>query len=419
MNVVTFLVIVALIAILWYILFGHTKENFVPGKYVITWQAPASNGGDPTCCSYDWQVCSLEDKTCSTPVDSGKVSATTASTSKVSWGDTYNVMVRANNKYGPGSWTSVQLTAGGGVMESVVFGESISTSGQVLVPLSSSSQTVQVWTNTPSGSSISPNTRVATISWSIVRGGSIYFNRSLTMNSSLNGSSDIFMLSYPLLYPISLQDGDVIKAYIYVTEQNGNPFADIQGSVQISGSVPGAVTGLKWTYVPLEGSSVETTPQFFVYPGHLTGQNIIGTSPQPLQQCINMCALDVRCDAAVYNGNPANPECTLKNLSGKSGSYDVLSKNGTPVSINGEFIGFEGKTIPGNDLVGGQTVTDYKKCVDYCEGTGASFAFIEMENDFTSGNNNCWCKGPDNSGDNASYITAFKSQNMHTISGMW
>lgn len=232
-----------------------SKESFVPGKYVLAWQAPVNGGGDPNCCGYDWQICNLEDTDCKTPVDSGTTRVTGASTSKVTWGDTYNVMVRANNVYGVGPWAAAQLTAGGGTLQSIVFGQTVDNSGKVIVPLSTSSSNIEIWAGVTQQATV--NQLIATLTLTQLRNGKTVYTTNFRMSSQLNNNLPVFLGT---ANNITIQMNDVFKAYIYIQKPNGDAFTDGQGTIQISGSKPGPVTGIMWGYIPF-GSPDAPSPE--------------------------------------------------------------------------------------------------------------------------------------------------------------
>lgn len=246
------ILIVGFVILLFCLYKHHFSEPFVPGRYVIAWQIPKDKGGDPQCCGYDWQVCTLEDTKCANPVDSGSIPSPqgvpVASTSKVNWGDTYNIMVRAKNSAGTGPWTTAQLTAGGGTLSAITIAQSIAADGTVTTPLSPNSTQVMVWASIAQNQSVSPNTMKAIATVTQIRGGkTIDSVNNEAMVSGVSGGQDTFTLT---LTGLSIQVGDVFKAYIYVQTQDGSAFTDGQGSLSISVSAPGSVTGITWAYMP-------------------------------------------------------------------------------------------------------------------------------------------------------------------------
>jgi hypothetical protein len=245
------ILIIGILIFLFCLYRHHFSEPFVPGRYVIAWQIPADKGGDPQCCGYDWQVCTLEDKQCASPVDSGSIAARgvpVAATSKVNWGDTYNIMVRAKNSAGTGPWTTAQLTAGGGVLSAITMAQAVAADGTVTTPLSSNSTQLMVWTSIAQNQSVNPNTMKATATVTQIRNGKIIdSSNNEAMTAAISGGQDTFTLT---LTGLTIQVGDVFKAYIYVQTQDGSAFTDGQGSLSISVSAPGSVTGITWAYMP-------------------------------------------------------------------------------------------------------------------------------------------------------------------------
>jgi hypothetical protein len=274
MKLVTLLIIIALIFLFICLYRKKFTEDFVSGRYQISWSAPVNNGGDSKCCGYNWQICQTTDQTCASPIDSGTVAAGSqlvAYTSKVDWNQTYNVMVRANNKYGNGPWSTAKLTTGGGVLNSIVIGQSIDQGGNITIPVSAGSPTVMIWTSI-TGSPIGLNAR-ATISQN--RNGVNISNNTLGMEAnSYNGQATLT----GSLNGLSILDGDVISVYIYVVKTN-MPFTDGSASITVTGSVPGAVSNISLLYQP-QGSSSNQPPVLIDCSGDLayissllTGQN--------------------------------------------------------------------------------------------------------------------------------------------------
>ena len=221
---------------------------FVSGKYVIQWKAPSNNGGDSSCCGYDWQVCTLDDKTCSKPVDSGSVKAGSplkAYTSKVDWGVTYNVMVRANNKYGDGPWSTAQLKAGGGVFQTIVMAEKIGQSGNIIIPASSTSKNLMIWASISPGQSKGAGNLAATATLTQIRNGKNVDRVIGVMTSGTYNGQDTFVSDFETL---DIIDGDIFDVYIYVVDSTKQPFTDGEASITVTGSVPGAVGGITFSY---------------------------------------------------------------------------------------------------------------------------------------------------------------------------
>jgi hypothetical protein len=260
MKLLVLILIVGLI-LLGFCLFRKNYEPFIDGKYVLEWTQPQNTGGDPKCCGYDWQICELEDKSCAKPVDSGSVkqgSALTASTTKVDWGNTYNVMVRANNMYGSGEWTTVQLIAGGGTLESVVFGQEIDKDGNVTIPVSASSTQVMVWAAISAKESKGAGNLAAEVNFHQLRDGKTVATVSGTMAGGTSSSGqDTFT---GVFQNINANDKDVFKAAIYVVGKDGSVFTDGTGSITVSGSAPGAVGKITFKYVPL-GATIGPSKQ--------------------------------------------------------------------------------------------------------------------------------------------------------------
>lgn len=260
MKLLVLILIIGLI-LLGFCLSRKKYEPFIDGKYVVEWTQPQNTGGDPKCCGYDWKICELEDKGCTKPVDSGSIkqgSALTASTTKVDWGNTYNVMVRANNMYGSGEWTSVQLVAGGGTLESVVFGQEIDKDGNVTVPVSASSTQVMVWAAIDASESKGAGNLSALVRFNQLRDNKTVATVTGSMTGGTSSSGQDTFTS--VFQNINANNKDVFKASIYVVEKGGNVFTDGTGSTTVSGSVPGGVGKITFKYSPL-GATIGPSKQ--------------------------------------------------------------------------------------------------------------------------------------------------------------
>jgi hypothetical protein len=251
MKLATLLIIVGVVIFLYLIFRGYNKENLTPSPYKISWQAPSNNGGDPKCCSYDWQVCNLSDTGCLNPVDSGTTSNLSVETTKLNWATTYNIRVRASNVSGKGDWATVQLSTGDGEIDSIVFGESINSDGTVTMPLySGTGINVVVWTSMKTGS-VSPNTLKGTATVTATRGDAQLFSHSIPLVSATSGDLDTFMgdFSSNKIPLVVFQKGDLVSADIYIVDAKGNVVTEALSTTSpITNGPPGAISGIKLTY---------------------------------------------------------------------------------------------------------------------------------------------------------------------------
>lgn len=235
------IVIIALIFICYFFLYKPFIEKYTAGTYVITWREPSDTGGDPDCCGYDWQMCSVSDKDCESPIDGGTVTTPTASTDKASWGETYTIRVRAVNALGPGPWASSNLSTGSGALTSITFGETISENGNVEKQLTVSSRQISVWIGTTK--SAIPKLS-ATLFLTQMRGSSTIGTYKIPMTYGSFSNLGNFSATIP---NISIQNEDVFNAYIYVVDGN-KAWADSQGAIVVKENMPGTVSGITWTY---------------------------------------------------------------------------------------------------------------------------------------------------------------------------
>ncbi|HMP30806.1 MAG TPA: hypothetical protein PKD85_14465 [Saprospiraceae bacterium] len=251
MDLFVLFLIIGLILLGFY-LFRSNYEGYISGKYVLEWSKPQNTGGDPKCCGYDWQICNLEDKTCATPVQSGSVGPgqpLTADITKVDWGNTYNVMVRAKNIYGNSDWTTAQLVAGGGTLENIVFGQSVDKDGNITVPINASSKQITIWAAISAKESKGVGNLAARTSLTQIRDNrTVAFSEGTMTSGTSSTGQDTFTLTFQ---GINTQDEDVFKGYVFVADTKGSAFTDGTGSSTVSGSVPGSVGNITLKYLAL------------------------------------------------------------------------------------------------------------------------------------------------------------------------
>lgn len=253
MKLSTILLIVGVILLL-FLLLGPSRDWFTgtPNPYKISWQAPANNGGDPKCCSYDWQICN--DAACTSIVDSGTTSELSVETKKLNWTTTYNIWVRASNISGKGDWTKAELSTGDGTVKSIVLGEKIdNSSGQLIKELSASVPiNVMVWASLDKGS-VDPNTLVGTATVTAVRSETQLFSHVIPLKSSTMGNTSTFYADFasasPTIPPVVFQKGDIIYADVYIADNKGNVVTEhVSNQIPITKTVPGGVSGITLTY---------------------------------------------------------------------------------------------------------------------------------------------------------------------------
>lgn len=247
MKLLTLLAILVVILV-FYLLFYKTLDYFTPNPYVLSWNAPTNNGGDPNCCGYDWQICT--DATCKTIVDSGTTTKTSAETTKLSWATSYTVQVRATNVAGSGAWTSANLSTGDGTVSSVAIGSAISEDGIVTSPLSAGpAQNIAVWTSLSAGS-VSPNTLVGYAQIIITRGGKAQPAIVMELVSGNKGAVNTFegdILSANG-QTVLINQGDVITVVVSIFTSAQQIVTEATASVTVTTTVPGNPTGLALTY---------------------------------------------------------------------------------------------------------------------------------------------------------------------------
>lgn len=249
MKLSIILIFLVIFILLFFIV--SSKDYFTPNPYIISWQAPSNNGGDPKCCEYDWQICS--DVLCRNVIDNGHIDfgkPLSAQTTKLDWATTYNVWVRASNTAGLGDWTKVQLSTGDGVVSSISIGEEINSDGTVKIPLSASGGiNVAVWTSLEKGS-VNPNDLVALCDISATRAGTSLFKHIISLESSTLGNVDVFKGDFatakiPL---IAFQKGDIVSANVYIADSKGNVVTEATQSTTVTKSTPGGVSGITLRY---------------------------------------------------------------------------------------------------------------------------------------------------------------------------
>lgn len=248
MKLLTLVLILLLVLLAAYMLCGSSLDFFTPSPYILSWQPPTDNGGDPGCCGYDWQICG--DNACATIVDSGSTRATSIQTTKLDWATTYNVWVRATNVSGQGPWTKAVLSTGDGVVSSVAIGASLTPTGPPLPALSAGpGKNIAVWTSLSKGS-VLPNTLKGSAKITITRSGVTQPAMLIPLESSVTGTVDVFDgdLSSSGVPLVTLLKGDVVTADVLIFTSGGEIVTEATSSVTITTMVPGSVTGLSLTY---------------------------------------------------------------------------------------------------------------------------------------------------------------------------
>jgi hypothetical protein len=229
-----------------YIFFDPRVERFLTGSpsvgsYLLSWTAPSNNGGDSSCCSYAYQVCLASDTNCTSPVLKGTTSSTSFTFPSPSWNNSYVAMVQAINSVGGGPWSSVSFETGNGTLSAAVFGQQLSSSGQVQVPLNTSSTQAMIYvgmTGVESADAVAIQVTQESANGGIVG--------QWTPTPSIASDYSSLMVTLPSM---TFSMGDVLSISVLVMDGT-TPVADGIFSTTISATIPGAVQGLAVVYQP-------------------------------------------------------------------------------------------------------------------------------------------------------------------------
>lgn len=236
-----------LILVAMYLFVSTKLEFFTPNPYLISWQKPIDDGGDENCCGYDWQI--NDGKIDSGSVPSSNTPIITVQTKKLDWDTKYKISVRAINMFGPGEWTTTELSTGNGVINSIVIASLIDNNdGTIINPIASGVQNVKIWTSLDKGS-ISPNTLQASALMVIKRDNAIILQNRVDLTNSYDSTKkiDLFIGETD---PIELKIGDVIDSTIIVWDPFGTEtiITEASQSVTVNRSPPNNVSGISLTY---------------------------------------------------------------------------------------------------------------------------------------------------------------------------
>lgn len=252
MKLSVLLCIIASIFVLLYI-FCNKKELFTINPYIISWQKP-TDGGDPQCCGYNWQVCS--DPSCANIVDEGEVANDTgnvvrAKALKLEWNTKYTIRVKANNIYGPGEWVSAELSTGDGVFSSIRVAEALGESGTIITPISAGPRNVSIWASMNQGSE-TPNAFKASGKVVVGRGTSVIYQQRMDLESSydVTSKSDIFSGDFASqgIPKFTFEVGDIIFITILVWDEKGNVITEGYSEMNVTQDVPSNVSGITLSY---------------------------------------------------------------------------------------------------------------------------------------------------------------------------
>jgi hypothetical protein len=351
MRLLTLLLFI-LFAIAAFLLFckGGFTEMLTPSPYVISWEAPGYSGGDSSCCSYEWQICS--DENCTTIVDSGKVAKgepLTASTTKLDWQNTYYVWTRAINSVEPGEWTKLTFQTGDGVIENVVIAEEVTASangvGVVGFPLTIASKKITIWSKLSGGANKTPNTYVGTAFVTINRLVGAGPTRTpvdkfsvalpwISQDGPDNTKLNIFLGSSPIE---GLQVDDLINVDIYISQPGVPP--EVSESITtfvVVPVAPGSVTSLKVNYDPPPASAFP--PMWSSIPSQLKSQNPAGSSVSGVtrDKCQQLCADNPDCKFFWYDS--VLNKCDQQAIAAAPGGQPLLTAAFITSNDSGDFI---------------------------------------------------------------------------------
>lgn len=320
-----FLILAIAIIVLGYIFFLKPfVENYTAGTYVITWQKPTNTGGDPNCCSYDWQLCENTDSECNSPVDSGTVSGLTASTNKAIWGKSYIIRVRSINAAGHGPWASVNVKAGGGSLTSVTFGQSIKPDGSVSIPLAAGSPQVEIWV----GTKVAPISGLqGELILTQTRNGNVVqtYKTKMTYGDLAGNGMGAFLVT---IQNVNVVTNDVFNAVINVTDAKAEIWADAEGSITIKEGVPGMVSGISWSYQP-SGTNTNACSSSTECPG----DDICVTGACVAQKILLVQTFNVSADGKT--GGPTGWYLAWSGQPGKVYAYTIQSVKGSSLKQAG------------------------------------------------------------------------------------
>lgn len=407
------LLVILVVIVLIYSMYCGTIEFLTPSPYVISWSAPAMTGGNGSnCCTYDWQVCA--DTACKTIIDSGTTASnvTSASTTKLDWGQTYTVQVRANNKYGPGAWSQSSLTTGNGTLSQVTIGGTVTPSGTVVWPLSAGSS-IGFYTILNSG--FTPGERLNGSVWAtITRGSTVYTIcpegaappcSQIPMVSSSDGSFFV-NIGTDSLPVAATMIGDIVNVDILITTSDYKTvISEITATATVSGSVPGTVTSISISYAP---KNVPAKPSWYqVNAKYYNGTpitNVTGT----LEDCETACESNSSCDYLRYYYDSGT--CVLLENPAATGWtgfwYDSSNDFATRVDSGNR----NDNVVPNGNTTATSLEDCQNKCALYNDSTGAGAVCSEGMycTDPTTGNCGTSCvlfeSTPDSNSQHSMYV---------------
>jgi hypothetical protein len=263
MELLSLVSILALIFVLA-CFFCKRLEAFTPNPYLISWQKPTDDGGDSTCCGYDWQI--NDGAIDSGSVPTGTNQTMTVQTTKLDWNTTYKISVRAINMFGPGDWTVANLSTGDGVLSSIKIASAIDINGNITKPISVGSDNISIrcqMTLTAAGVAAMPGPFLASALVVVNRLVALGPATTVVLNQRLNlanGSSagqngggalltfwDDF--ASELLPPFTFATGDVLTATIIVWDsKTGNVATESSADTTVTQGVPSNVSGITLSY---------------------------------------------------------------------------------------------------------------------------------------------------------------------------
>lgn len=249
MELYTLISIIALILVAIYI-FDKNLEFFTPNPYLISWQRPIEDGGDENCCGYDWQI--NDGQIDSGSVPSGTTPVITVQTGKLDWNTKYKISVRAINLFGPGEWTTAELSTGNGVINSIVMAALIDNSdGTIINPVAADNPVVSIWTSLDKGSII-PNTLQASALLVFKRENVDIYQQRIDLVSQSDSTNKVDIFTGEIV-GINLKIDDVITSTIIVwnpaaPEGTETIVTEASQSVTVNRGPPSNVSGISLTY---------------------------------------------------------------------------------------------------------------------------------------------------------------------------
>ena len=267
MELLNLVIILAVIFVLA-CFFCKKLEMFTPSPYLISWQRPLDDGGDITCCGYEWKVNDGAVDSGSVPTGTGQT--ITVQTTKLDWNTKYDISVRAINIFGPGEWTTAKLSTGDGVLSSIKIASSIDATGNITKPVSVGSQNISIRCQvalTATGVALGgPFVASALVVVKRLAGSgstvALQQRLNLSNSSSVDQSGGGAILTYwndfasALLPPFTFELGDVLTATIMAWDnKTGEVLSEASADMTVTQSAPNNVSDISLSYKHATDSS--------------------------------------------------------------------------------------------------------------------------------------------------------------------